>query len=203
MGERTDGQTALRASRLSLCGNLILTLIKLCAALAARSTALLSETVHSLSDTGSSLIVVLGVKLSGKGKGRAENAAALLLSGVLCVTGLMLGENAIRLLRQRSDIPVPGAAAPAAAAVSVFVKELLYRYTRRCAEKTGSPALMAEARHHRSDEFCALGVLTGVFAARHGCPRLDGAVGLGIASAILCSALLISRDVICRQRKKH
>ena len=193
---------ALRTSRLSLRCNAALALFKLCAGLLARSAALVSDGLHSFADTGSSLIVLLGVRLSARDEsGRWERAASAILSGVLGCTALLLGAGSLRSLLHAEAAAPPGPAAGAAAALSALFKELLYRRTRRTAEETGSPALMAEARHHRSDALCSLGVLPGVFGARHGLPRLDAAAGLCISGLILCSAAAILRGDPARRKK--
>lgn len=202
MGEQADGDAALRTSRLSLRCNAALVLFKLCAGLLAGSAALVSDGFHSLADTGGSLIVLLGMKLSVRDEsGRWERAASVILSGALGCTALLLGAGSLRSLLCPEAAAPPGPAAGAAAALSALFKELLYRRTRRTAEETGSPALMAEARHHRSDALCSLGVLPGIFGARHGLPRLDAAAGLCISGLILCSAAAILRDSPARRKK--
>ena len=62
-------------------------------------------------------------------------------------------------------LPRPGAIALIAAAVSIVVKELLYRYTVRVGRQVQSPSVIANAWHHRSDALSSLGTLAGIGCA--------------------------------------
>ena len=115
---------ALRVSGLSILINLLLTAGKLLAGLLARSGAMISDAVHSASDVFSTLIVMIGVKLSGKesdrehpyGHERMECVAAILLSGILLATGLLIGYQGIRsILSEREELQSPGILAAVAA----------------------------------------------------------------------------------------
>ena len=92
-------QIALRVSLVSILVNLLLTAAKLAAGLLARSGAMVSDAVHSASDACSTLVVMVGVRLSAKasdrehpyGHERLECVAAILLSVFLLLTGLFIG----------------------------------------------------------------------------------------------------------------
>lgn len=154
-------KTATRVSAVSIAGNAVLSLLKLLAGIFANSGAMISDAVHSASDVLSSFIVIIGVKLSVKaadrehpyGHERFECVAAIILSAVLLVTGIMIGKGALdQLLADDFDaISVPGLLALGAAVVSIVSKEGMFWYTRFYAKKLDSPALMANAWHHRSD----------------------------------------------------
>ena len=175
-------QEAVKISRLSIVVNLLLSAGKLAAGLLAHSGAMISDAVHSASDVFSTLVVIVGVKLSGKesdkehpyGHERMECVAAILLSGILLATGLVIGWEGIqKILSEHSGLQAPGLLAAVAALVSILVKELLFRYVRRAARKLDSTALMAEAWHHRSDALSSIGALAGILGARAGFPVLD------------------------------
>ena len=177
--------TAVRVSRLSVWGNAILTLFKLFAGIIAHSGAMISDAVHSASDVLSSFIVIIGVRLAAQdsdaehpyGHEKFESVAAVILAVILCVTGLFIGRSAIEKLRGNTPeaLVMPGALALVAAVVSIVVKEAMYRYTRHFAKKIDSPALMAEAWHHRSDALSSLGTTAGI----------GGAIVLGEAWRVL------------------
>ena len=63
---QTAEQTAMRVSAVSIAGNIILSLFKLMAGIVAHSGAMISDAVHSASDVFSSIVVIIGVKLSAK-----------------------------------------------------------------------------------------------------------------------------------------
>ncbi len=196
---------ALRVSVLSILINLLLTAGKLLAGLLARSGAMISDAVHSASDVFSTLIVMIGVKLSGKesdrehpyGHERMECVAAILLSGILLATGLLIGYQGIRsILSEREELQSPGILAAVAAGVSILTKELLFHYVRHQARKLDSPALMAEAWHHRSDALSSIGALAGILGARAGFPVLDPLASVVICVFIAKAAFDIFRDAV-------
>ena len=198
-------QEALRVSGLSILINLLLTAGKLLAGLLARSGAMISDAVHSASDVFSTLIVMIGVKLSGKesdrehpyGHERMECVAAILLSGILLATGLLIGYQGVRsILSEREELQSPGILAAVAAGVSILTKELLFHYVRHQARKLDSPALMAEAWHHRSDALSSIGALAGILGARAGFPVLDPLASVVICVFIAKAAFDIFRDAV-------
>ena len=188
---QTAEQTAMRVSAVSIIGNIILSLFKLIAGIVAHSGAMISDAVHSASDVFSSIVVIIGVKLSAKasdkehpyGHERMECVAAVILAGILLATGLGIGLEAVKNIvsRDYQSLVVPGILAEIAAIVSIVSKEAMYQYTRWNAKKIDSSALMADAWHHRSDALSSVGALLGIFGARMGYPVLDP-----VASLIIC-----------------
>ena len=201
----TFEKTAVRVSLVSITGNGVLTAFKLLAGILAHSGAMVSDAVHSASDVLSSLIVIAGVKTAAKasdrehpyGHERFECVAAIVLSVILCITGLFIGYNAVEQLRAGSaGGPVPGVLALAAAIVSIAGKEAMYWYTRHYAKQLDSGALMADAWHHRSDALSSVGALIGIAGARAGFPMLDKIASLVICLFIIKAAYDIFKDAI-------
>lgn len=201
-------QVATRVSLISIVGNLLLSAFKLFAGIVAHSGAMLSDAVHSASDVFSSFIVIIGVRIAARkpdkehpyGHERFECVAAILLSVVLFLIGLGIGENALQaiLAGDYENLAVPGTLALVAAVVSIVSKEAMFWYTRFHANRIQSSALMAEAWHHRSDALSSIGALIGIAGARMGYPVLDP-----VASAIICIFILkaafdIFKDAIDR-----
>ena len=199
-------KTAVRVSMVSIIGNTVLSLLKLLAGIFAHSGAMVSDAVHSASDVFSSLIVIIGIKISSKaadkehpyGHERFECVAAIILAVVLCITGLFIGHTAIEHLSAENarGITVPGLLALAAAIVSIVCKEAMYWYTRQYAKRLDSDALMADAWHHRSDALSSVGALIGIAGARIGFPLLDPIASLVICVFIIRAAYTIFRDAI-------
>ena len=197
---------ALRVSAVSIAVNLLLSVAKLAAGLIARSGAMVSDAVHSASDIFSTIIVIIGVKLSGKaadrehpyGHERMECVAAILLAVVLLITGIFIAQEGVqRILSADSEpLPVPGVLALVAAVVSILTKEAMFWYTRRYARKLGSSALMADAWHHRSDALSSVGALVGIAGARMGVPMLDPLASLVICAFIAKAAFDIFKDAV-------
>ena len=198
-------QTAIRVSRISMLVNLLLSLLKLAAGVLAHSGAMISDAVHSASDVFSTVIVIIGIRLSGKasdrehpyGHERMECVAAIVLAGILLGTGLWIGYGGVqKILRGGEALAVPGRLAMAAALLSIVVKELLFRYTRRYALLAESGALMADAWHHRSDALSSVGALAGILGARMGAPILDPLASVVICGFIVKAAWDIFRDAV-------
>lgn len=206
MDNYTFQSYATKVSKVSIIGNLILSVFKLLAGIFAHSAAMISDAVHSASDVFSSIIVIIGVKMASKdadddhpyGHERMESVAAIVLAVVLLVTGLFIGHNAIENLTagDKENKFYPGILALVAAGVSIVVKEAMYWYTRFYARKIDSDALMADAWHHRSDALSSVGALVGIYCSRRGIWWADYVASLIICLFIVKAAYDIFRRAI-------
>lgn len=197
---------ATRVSLVSIVGNLILSLFKVLAGVLAHSGAMISDAVHSASDVLSSIIVIIGVKLSAKesdddhpyGHERFECVAAIVLAVILLITGLFIGLDALKSILggNYGSLSVPGVLALVAAVVSIVSKEAMFWYTKHYADRYDSGALRADAWHHRSDAFSSIGALVGIGGARLGYPVLDPVASLVICGFIAKAAYDIFKDAI-------
>ena len=175
-GFEMEQKTAMKISMVSIVGNILLSLFKALAGIVANSGAMISDAIHSASDVFSTIVVIIGIRLSGKesdkehpyGHERMECVAAILLATILAATGLFIGWSAVEKITVQDDsaLAVPGILALVAAVVSIAVKEAMFWYTRAGAKKIDSGALMADAWHHRSDALSSIGALVGIAGAR-------------------------------------
>lgn len=206
---RTDEKfetMAVHVSMVSIVGNTILSLFKFLAGILAHSGAMISDAVHSLSDVFSSIIVIIGVKISAKdsdrehpyGHERFECVAAVVLAVILFITGLFIGHTALEQIASAADqqLIIPGILAMLAAVISIVTKEAMYWYTRFYATRLDSGALMADAWHHRSDAMSSLGAMIGIVGARMGYPVLDPIASIVICLFILKAACDVFRDAM-------
>ncbi len=190
-------KAAVKTSVVTIALNFALTLFKLLVGIFSLSYALISDAVHSASDVFSTVIVIIGIKISSKkaddkhpfGHERFECVAAILLAVVLFATGVGIGYTGIEniVTGAYKQIASPGALAICAAAVSIVVKEAMFWYTRAVAKKINSDALRADAWHHRSDALSSVGSLIGVAGAMCGVPILDS-----IACIVICVFILVA-----------
>ena len=197
-------RTANKVSIISIIANTFLAIYKLLAGIFAHSSAMISDAIHSASDVFSSFVVIIGIKLSSKepdkehpyGHERLECVAAMILAGILFLTGLGIFYNALKNIIDGSynSITVPGVLALIAALVSIIVKELMYWYTRYHAKKIDSSALMADAWHHRSDSLSSVGALIGILFSRIGFPIMDSIASIVIFIFIVKAAIDIFID---------
>lgn len=184
-------RVAMRVSAVSIIANFALTVFKLLAGILAHSGAIISDAIHSASDVFSTVVVMIGIRISRKdsdknhpyGHERLECVAAIVLATILAFTGLGIGYSALRQIvgGDYANLTVPGRLALVAAAISIVVKEAMYQYTKVHAKRIDSGALMADAWHHRSDALSSVGALIGIGGARLGFPILDP-----VASVVIC-----------------
>lgn len=165
-----------RVTLIGSVGNLLLLVFKFVAGIVGHSAAMLADAVHSLSDFVTDIIVVVFVRISAKpadedhdyGHGKYETLATAVIGLVLFAVGLGIfrnGAEAVWRFLQGETLPAPGMLALVAAAVSIVVKEVLYRYTAIKGKKLDSPAVVANAWHHRSDALSSIGTAVGIGGA--------------------------------------
>lgn len=204
--ENSEEKIAYRVSAVSIFVNLSLSLFKLLAGILASSSAMISDAVHSASDVFSTFIVIIGVKIANKksdldheyGHERMECVAAIILAGVLLLTGVGIGIGGLEkiLAGNYEEIKIPGVLALVAAVLSIVTKEWMFWYTKAAADKINSGALMADAWHHRSDALSSIGAFIGILGARLGLPILDSAASVVICLFIGKAAYDIFKDAV-------
>lgn len=156
--------------------NIALIILKFIAGVVGRSAAMTADAVHSLSDLITDAIVIVFVRIAGKpddrnhnyGHGKFETMATLIVGLILMSVGIGLAysgiESSIASLRGKT-LERPGALALAVAIISIVLKEWVYRYTAARGRTLNSPAVIANAWHHRSDAISSLGTLFGIAGA--------------------------------------
>ncbi len=168
-----------KISRVTLAGgvvNLLLVALKAIAGVAGHSAAMVADAVHSLSDFVTDIVVLLFVNISGRpqdeshdyGHGKYETIASLFIGIALAAAAIgIVVSGALKLAAwlQGESLPSPGKLALWAALASIVIKELLFQYTNLKAKKLNSPALRANAWHHRSDALSSIGAAVGIGGA--------------------------------------
>ncbi|MDD5070269.1 MAG: cation diffusion facilitator family transporter [Candidatus Omnitrophica bacterium] len=156
--------------------NVILTLFKLAAGIFGKSTAMVADAFHSLSDFITDIVVLLGFKFVDKpkdkshnyGHGKIETLVTVFIGAALFFVGVrvfFVGARRIFSFLQGEIITSPEWIAFSAAAVSVIAKEGLYRYTIKVGKAISSQAVIANAWHHRSDSFSSIATMIGIGGA--------------------------------------
>ena len=156
--------------------NALLTAFKIVAGIIGHSAAMVADGVHSLSDLLSDVVVLVFVRISGKGRdknhdyghGKFETFATLIISLMLLVVGANLMSSGIASIKKilgGESVEAPGMIALWAALLSIVSKEILYRYTAVQGRKLDSPMMVANAWHHRSDALSSVGSLLGIGGA--------------------------------------
>ena len=165
--------------RVTLVGsviNVVLLLFKFVAGIIGHSAAMLADAVHSLSDFVTDVIVLVFIHISGKpqdkshdyGHGKYETLAMTLIGVALLLVALGIlnsGAMKIKLWLDGEQLEAPGTIALWAALLSVVLKEGVYRYSMIKARQLNSPAVEANAWHHRSDALSSIGTAIGIGGA--------------------------------------
>ena len=191
-----------REGLVSVILNLLLFVLKYYAGIASASLALIADAWHTLSDSLTSLVVILGIKLSSKkpdkehpfGHGRWEQISALIIAILLALVGVEFMKDAIAKLRGHEAADF-GWLAYLATVASIVLKEGLARYAFYIARKTGNAAVKADGWHHRSDALSSMMVLAGLFLSPYFW-WIDSVLGMLISFMLFYAAYGIIREAV-------
>jgi len=178
--------------------------LKLVSGILIRSSALIADGVHSLSDLATDFVVLIGARLSSRpadkthpyGHGKLDTIASILIALVLLVVSFgLIWPAGIAIYQHKHNYP--GYMILVVASVSVISKEILFYITRRISRITQSTVLYANAWHHRSDSLSSFAVLIGGVASLLGWGHADqmativvGFMIIGVAGKILFDGLI-------------
>lgn len=199
-----------RCTLTGLACDITLSAMKIAAGFFGRSSAILADGIHSISDTVTDALVYAMVKLSGKGtderyrygRGKYETLAAFLISIILVVVaiGLMMdGVKDVWAALNGATLERPHNIALVVAIIAIAVKEGLYHYTRHVGKRTGSTALKAYAWHHRADALSTVATLLGVAGAMFLGERwrvLDPLAAIAVSVLILVMAYRLGKPAV-------
>lgn len=196
----------IKVSFISLIANSLLSIFKLIAGLIGKSYAMVADAVHSFSDVFTTIIVMIGFKISSKradsdhpyGHDRFECVTAMLLAFALFAVGVGIGYTALmNLISEKYKVSeTPEIIALIAAIISISVQLVLFIITRNVAKKVNSGSLKADAWHHLSDSLSSIGSFIGILGAILGAGILDVIAGFVICLLIVKVALNILVDSI-------
>lgn len=172
MDSKTSSEQARNITAIGLVVNVVLSAVKFALGILGHSQAVVADAVHSLSDMGTDLLILLGVKFWSApaderhpyGHQRVETVVTLCISLILVAVAFGLGWDAIKRLGGEPQCP-PLSIALLGPALSIVAKEILFRRTRIVGKRIHSSALIANAWHHRSDALSSIPAFVAVAAA--------------------------------------
>lgn len=201
--QKTDDKQIKSVINLSIVTNITLAVIKIAVGLLSASLALIADGIHSFSDLTTDFAVLLGYHFGSKepdpkhpyGHGRIETFSAVFIAVFLVIVGsLMIYYAAIDVAK--TNVVSPGIPVLVVAVVSVVVKELLYRLTKRVAIKSNSAALYANAWHQRSDAFSSVAVAIGFISLKLGFDYGDQIAAIAVGLMIIFVGVRILGDCL-------
>lgn len=180
---------ANKVTVLSIVWNIILTIIKVTAGIIGKSNAMIADGIHSASDIISSIGVLIGNKIASipkdkehnYGHEKAETLVSFLLAILLVGVALKIGYDGVISLIYLNEVQVPTVFPLIVSVISVVIKEYQYKITIKIAKKINSPALKADAWHHRSDALSSVAAFIGIGGAILGIKALDPIASIVVA----------------------
>lgn len=187
----------------SIVFNIVIFVIKIIAGFSLMSIALIADAIHTLSDSATSVVVIIGFKMANKpsdkehpfGHGRMESVTALIISVLLFIVGVEVLKKSIY------NIVHPQATTASIGVIilvvgTLVIKELMSRFSYQLGEIIDSQTLKADAMHHRSDAISTILVVIALIAGRFGIGYIDGVMGIGVALIISYSGYSIAKKAI-------
>lgn len=164
----------VREGWISIIANILLFGLKYWAGVVSGSIALIADAWHTLTDSISSVIVLIGGKISRKpaddehpfGHGRAQHIAAVIIGVLLAIIAFDFVVSAYDKLISREPGNF-GVIAITVTIVSILLKEALAQYAFWAYKKTNSSILKADGWHHRTDSLSSLIILVGIFFGKY------------------------------------
>ncbi len=188
---------------LGMAVNIALSVMKVAIGLSAASLALVADGIHSLSDVATDVAVLLGLRLGSKepdqshpyGHGRAETFSAGMVALILIVVGGAMIYCAT-LAIARDEVTTPRLGVLIAAIISIAAKEWLYKATQKIAIQSHSPALYANAWHHRSDALSSVAVVIGFISLEFGFGHGDQVAAIAVGLMIIWVGVRVISDAL-------
>lgn len=193
----TNTWTSSPGFRVTVAGalvNILLSAIKFGAGVLGKSSAMMADAFHSISDLLTDIIVIFTHRIGQiprdadhpYGHGKAETIGATIIGVAIILVSVGILANVWAVIESGLNL-IPNWLAAGGALVSIVAKEILFRCTRAAGEKISSPAVIANAWHHRSDAISSIAALTGIIAAMLGYPIMDPIAG-GVVAVLIARA---------------
>lgn len=188
----------------SIIGNICLFALKYWAGVASGSIALMADAWHTLSDSISSVVVIVGAKLASKkpdknhpyGHGRWELVSAIIIAIILVLIAIGFITDSIEQLKTKESANF-GTLAIVVTVVSIVVKELMAQYAFFLGRKSGSTTVKADGWHHRTDALSSLVILVGILFKNYFW-WIDGALGMAVSMMLMYAAYQILMESVSK-----
>jgi len=193
----------VRTSILGIAANLALAAFKAAVGLAANSIAVVLDAVNNLSDAMSSIITIIGTKLSGKrpdrkhpyGHGRIEYLTSVVIAVIVLLAGVTsLRESIEKTIRPEETAYTAVSLVIIAAAVAV--KLLMGRYVKKVGEEIASGSLIASGSDALFDAVLSFATLVAAAVSLLWGWQIEGVLGAVISCFIIKAGVEMLTDPI-------
>ena len=201
--EKTRNAYVYLGSIVGIICNLILSIIKITVGVISGSVSVMADGFNNLSDTASSVITMVGIKLANRpadkehpfGHGRMEYLSALIVAFMVMLVGVQFIKSSLD--RIMNPVPITFELIPfILLLLSLIVKLWLSRFNKYVGEKINSSALKAASVDALGDVFTSSCVIISFIAAKFTALPIDGYVGLLVSVAILYAGYSLVKDTI-------
>lgn len=183
--------------------NMLLFALKIVVAIITSSVAIGADAVNNLSDASSSIISLIGFKLSEKpadakhpyGHGRYEYISALCVAVIVIFIGFELFKTSVDKILNPQKVAFTITSA-VIIIVSVILKYWMMVFNKKCGKTINSNALSATATDCRNDCIISIAILIGAVISYYTGYELDGWLGLGVSVFILISGIKLIKDTL-------
>ena len=192
-----------REGLVSVILNLLLFVLKYYAGIASASLALIADAWHTLSDSLTSLVVILGIKLSSKkpdkehpfGHGRIEYIAALIVSFLVLEVGFTFLKDSVSKIRTPETLNFR-LISVVILILSIGVKLWLGVFNKKLGKKIDSKVMMAVFTDSMGDVITTSATILSLVIFRLTGLNIDGIVGIGVALVVMWAGVGIAKDTL-------
>lgn len=192
------GKETMKIGIVGIAGNIMLFIMKFFIALSSKSQSLLADSINSATDIFSSIMTLIGGKVSSEpsdeghnyGHGKAEYIFSLLISIIMAYLAIQIAVEGTKSLVDRNEFTFSYALV-LVCAITIVVKGCLYLYSKKVGKKSENILILANAQDHINDVWTTTSVLIGVLFGMFGIYFVDGVVAILIAMKILFEAIKI------------
>ncbi|MBQ8525442.1 MAG: cation transporter [Clostridia bacterium] len=183
--------------------NLLLFVLKTLAGVLTRSIGIIADAVNNLSDAGSSIITLIGFRLSGKpadhdhpfGHGRFEYISALFVSFIILLMAFELCKSSVSKILTPEAVSFSTVSA-VILTVSILIKGWMYLFNKKIGKTISSQSMAAGAKDSLSDSVATLAVLISLVVSQVFRINIDGYMGLAVSVFIFYTGISTLRDSV-------
>ena len=191
------------ASVVGIVCNILLFIVKWAIGFFMHSIAVMADAFNNLSDAGSSIIGLVGVKMASKpadeehpfGHGRMEYIAALAVSFIVLQVGLTFLKDSFGKIREPEELNFQ-LVSIVILFISVAVKFWLGRFNKKLGTRIDSKVMLATAADAMGDVITTSATIASIIFFRLSGINIDGFVGIAVSLVVMWAGIGIARDTL-------
>lgn len=193
----------VQTSIIGIAANILLSVFKAIVGVVSHSVAITMDAVNNLSDAFSSVITIVGAKLSSRepdrkhpyGYGRIEYLSAMVIGIIILYAGITSFTESVKKIIH-PDTPDYGAPALVIVSAAIVVKIALGLYTKKMGEKVDSDSLVASGKDALNDSIISASTLIAAIIFIATGFSIEAYIGVVISFVIIKTGFETLRDTI-------